>query len=132
VCLFGDVFVRRVALDYAYPLKWLVRQLKPGETAQDVERKESLQRLRSKKSEVAGEMRQARAASRFEVTDVSDTQTLDDALGGKTSAQAQQPTASGGPRLAQPAEQEGYTSRLLAAKKAAQKRAGDRDQNQNQ
>jgi hypothetical protein len=127
LCLFGDVFVRRVALDYAYPLKWIAQKLRPGETAQDVERKASLQRLRSKKSQVTGELEQVKASTRFEVSDVSDTQTLDDALAGKK-AVAREKSASTGPGMSQPTEQEGYTSRLLAAKKAAQKRTGDQEQ----
>ncbi len=125
VCLFGDVFVRRVSLDYAYPLKWVAKKLNPGETTQDSERKESLQRLRSKKSQVTGEMQQAKASTRFEASGVSDTQTLDDALQGKAAGAQDPKSTPSQPGMAQKAEQEGYTSRLLAAKKAAQKRTGD-------
>lgn len=123
-CLFGDVFVRRVSLDYAYPVKWLAKRLNPGETAQDSERKESLQRLRSKKSQISGELEQAKASTRFEADESVDMQVLNDAL---TQVDSRQPStkSTGGLGMTQKDEQEGYTSRLLAAKKKAQKKTGD-------
>ena len=126
ICLFGDVFMRRVALDYAYPLRWISKRLNPGETAQDTERKQSLQRLRSKKSEVSGEMEQVKASTRFESVQSVDTETLDQALAGKTSPTIEsKPTSS--PSMAAKAEQEGYTSRLLAAKKKAAKKTSGKE-----
>lgn len=124
--LFGDVFVRRVSLDYAYPIKWIRKRLNPDETAQDADRKASLQRLRSKKSQVSTEMEQAKASTRFEVTEVSDAQTLDEALDGKKSLVSQAKSSST-PGMEQKQESEGYTSRLLKAKKAAQKKTGEND-----
>ncbi|MEM7477345.1 MAG: glutamine amidotransferase [Planctomycetota bacterium] len=120
-CLFGDVFVRRVSLDYLYPFKWVYKQMNPGETSADSERKESLARLRSKKSEVSDEMQQVKASTRFEVTEAADTDTLEEAMSGKsqTSASAQ---AADRPSISQKEEDEGYTSRLLAAKKRTQKK----------
>ncbi|MFK7734707.1 MAG: VWA domain-containing protein [Pirellulaceae bacterium] len=126
-CLFGDVFVRRVSLDYAYPAKWLYAKLRPGESSQDVERKESLQRLRSKKSQVSGEMEVAKASTRFEVSEAADTETLDEALQGKSATVASRSASSSQPSMSQAKEEEGYTSRLLKAKKAAQKQTGDQD-----
>ncbi len=123
VCLFGDVFVRRVSLDYAYPIKWMVRRLRPGESAQDLERKQSLERLRSKKSQVAGEIEQTKATSRFESSEPGDVVALDEAIAGKTSTAGETRDTSA-PSMAQKEEQGGYTSRLLAAKKAAQKNRG--------
>ncbi len=123
VCLFGDIFVRRVALDYAYPFKWLAKVWNPGETAQDAERKQSLERLRSKKSEVAGEMQEVRAGARFESERTADANTLDQALGKQSTSSTARPTNS--PSISQSEEQAGYTSRLLAAKKAAQKKSQD-------
>ncbi|HBE68334.1 MAG TPA: hypothetical protein DDW52_09325, partial [Planctomycetaceae bacterium] len=66
ICLLGDVFVRRVAVDYLYPLKKAAAYLRPHERAADQSRQESLQRLRNRKSEVSGEMESARASARFE------------------------------------------------------------------
>ncbi|MEM8733991.1 MAG: glutamine amidotransferase, partial [Planctomycetota bacterium] len=126
-CLFGDVFVRRVSLDYAYPVKWAYKKMRPGETAQDTERKQSLQRLRSKKSEVSGEMEQVKASTRFEVTESSDTQTLDEAMQAKSSEATSRSQSAAGPGMSQQKEDEGYTSRLLKAKKAAQKKSGDHE-----
>ena len=131
LALFADIFVRRVSLDYAYPFKWLVRRLQPRETAQDSDRKESLARLRSTKTEVSGELAQARSSTRFEsdgsTTVVTPAQTLGDAQGSATASS----TASGSkrspssPSMAQSEEPSGYTARLLAAKKAAQSKKND-------
>lgn len=124
ICLFGDVFVRRVSVDYAYPIQWLWQRLHPSESAQDVERKASLQRLRSKKSQVSGELEQAKASTRFEVSEVSDTQTLENALEAKSRPLSGNQSVTG-LGMSQPDEVQGYTSRLLAAKKAAQKKTGE-------
>ena len=124
LCLFGDVFLRRVALDYAYPVKWVAKKLNPGETTQDVERKQSLERLRSKKTEVAGEMEQVKASTRFEVDEPADSATLEDAVSGKASLDSSK-AATARPGMEQKQAEEGYTSRLLAAKKAAQKKSTD-------
>lgn len=124
LCLFGDIFVRRVALDYAYPIRWIAKRLKATESAQDSERKQSLERLRSKKTQVSDELENVRAATRFEVAESVDTTTVDEVNAGAASQQKQdRPTAS--PGMAQKQEQAGYTSRLLAAKKAAQKKTGE-------
>lgn len=121
ICLFGDVFVRRVSLDYAYPLKWLVGRLKPKESSQDAERRQSLERLRSKKSQVGESIEEAKGSTRFEADGVSDTTTLDEAMSGKSTLSNEgRPAASQG--MAQKDEDGGYTSRLLAAKKAAKKK----------
>jgi uncharacterized membrane protein len=124
VCLFGDIFVRRVSLDYAYPIKWVVKRLNPGETAADSERKQSLERLRSKKTQVSDEMQDVRANTRFESDGNADPETLNQALSGKSAVAPEvRPTSS--PSMSQKEEPGGYTSRLLAAKKAAQKKSGD-------
>ncbi|HAC91164.1 MAG TPA: hypothetical protein DCF63_11120, partial [Planctomycetaceae bacterium] len=57
VCLFGDIFVRRVALDYAWPMKWLyAKWFRPATSSQDAQRQASLERLRARKSEVGAEV----------------------------------------------------------------------------
>lgn len=119
-CLFSDVFVRRVALDYAYPIKWLIAQTKPRITAEDVARQQSLERLRGRKSEVGQEIDQQRAATRFESDGPVDTETLDEAQGAKATSKTL--AAQAAPTLTEQPKEGGYTSRLLAAKKEAQKR----------
>lgn len=126
-CLFADIFVRRVSVDYLYPLRWVAAKLNPGESAQDIERKESLQRLRSRKTQVSGQIEQAKASTRFEAGDpVADSQTLDEAMASRTTSQQEAASARKEQLgMEQKQESEGYTSRLLAAKKAAQKKQGD-------
>lgn len=125
VCLFGDIFVRRVALDYAYPIKWLSKRLNPGESVQDSERRQSLERLRSKKSQVSGELEDVKANTRFEADGSADATTLDQAMGGKTADLRKENRPPATPGMDQKDEAGGYTSRLLAAKKAAQKKNED-------
>ena len=124
ICLFGDIFVRRVALDYSYPVKWLIAKTRPTVKAEDVARQQSLERLRGRKSAVNEELDQQRASARFESEGPIDSETLDE-------AQSQRPTEAKPARSAQSLSQEptqaGYTSRLLAAKKEAQKKTGQRD-----
>jgi len=122
LCLFGDIFVRRVALDYAYPIKWLsARVFGKTLTDQDQQRHASLERLRVRKTEVAEDVAQARSAVRFEAEHPGDASTLDDALGIRSSSTT--PMRTDAPGLVGGQEEQGYTSRLLAAKKAAQKRS---------
>lgn len=127
LCLFGDIFVRRVALDYAYPLRWLVSRVSGKKMSQqDVERQASLQRLRSRKTEVSEQVESAKASTRFEASQAVEPSTLNQAMGaGQDVAPIKR---SSMPTLSSKDEQEGYTSRLLAAKKAAQKKT-DADPN---
>lgn len=125
VCLFGDILVRRVAVDYLYPVRKLGKLLRPGEKAVDSQRAESLQRLRSKKSEVTSDMETARASTRFESSEAADPSTLEE-LASNASDSARPGAAASSPSLEQKEEQGGYTSRLLAAKKAAKKKTDQR------
>lgn len=122
ICLLSDVFVRRVALDYAYPVKWLVARMKPKTTAEDAARQQSLERLRGRKTAVSQEIDQQRAATRFEAEGPVESQTLEEAQG--KAAQAPKPTAPAAPTLGEAQQEGGYTSRLLKAKKEAQKKTG--------
>ena len=92
LALFGDIFVRRVSIDYAYPFKWLLRRLRPGETAQDSERKQSLEQLAQYQNRSLGELAQGQSATRFEVHEGSAVgvpdHMLDDAQAGAASAGA--------------------------------------------
>jgi uncharacterized membrane protein len=122
---FADVFVRRVTISWEWVgpfLLWLrVKVFGAEETEQHEER---LDRLRSRKAAIAGEIDERRAATRFEpvmpdeggpAPDLDDV--LQDASAGQpTERPQQQPTS----RLSPDAqEEESYTSRLLKAKKKA-------------
>lgn len=121
VCLFGDVFVRRVALDYAYPLQWARAKLFGKSTSEkDLQRQASLDRLRTRKSEVAENVEQSRASARFESEGAGDTSVLEETMGVTKPLTPQ--TRSSAPGMVGQQEQESYTARLLAAKKAAQKK----------
>lgn len=126
VCLFGDIFVRRVSLDYAYPIKWMLMKLRPGATSQDVARQQSLNQLRSKKTQVSEAMEQQRATTRFEATGPTETATLEEAASGKSALTSEAPRKAAS-NMASKDEEGGYTSRLLAAKKAAQKKSGNNE-----
>ena len=123
VCLFADVFVRRVSLDYAYPAKWLLKKLRPGATLQDAARQQNLSQLRSKKNQVSEAMDQQKAATRFEATGPVESATLEEAASGKSGLTSEAPRTAAS-NMASKDEEGGYTSRLLAAKKAAQKKTG--------
>jgi uncharacterized membrane protein len=123
LCLFGDIFIRRVALDYAYPIKWMASKISGKQmTQQDMERQASLQRLRTRKSEVSEQVETARSSTRFEADTEVDLATLQDALPGRTNPAKSEPKTAV-PGLSSKDDQDGYTSRLLAAKKAAQKKS---------
>jgi len=124
VCLFADIFVRRVSLDYAYPAKWLLKKFRPGATLQDAARQQNLNQLRSKKSQVSEAMDQQKATTRFEATSPTESSTLEEAASGKSALTNETPRTAAS-NMASKDEEGGYTSRLLAAKKAAQKKTGN-------
>ena len=97
-------------------------RLKPKESAQDAERRQSLERLRSKKSQVGDAIDEVKGSTRFEADGTSDTSTLDEAMSGKV-AQTPASRPTGTPGMAEKEQDGGYTSRLLAAKKAAKKKS---------
>ena len=85
-------------------------------------RQQSLERLRGRKSEIGQEIDQQRAASRFESEGPVDTNTLDEAQSSKTTTKAVSHAV--GPSMTDQPKESGYTARLLAAKKEAQKKTG--------
>ena len=120
------VFVRRVAFDFS----WLTTayaavrdRFVRKEEGQEVA--ERLERLRSQKEAIAGQIDERRAAARFEPQpdEAAAAGDLDRVLseqGGATPRPAAPPPPSTG-LAAGDAEQESYTSRLLKAKKEAWK-----------
>ncbi len=126
VCLFGDVFVRRVALDYSYPIRTASAWLKPKQRDEDVNRKESLQRLRSRKTEVSGELESAKAATRFDAAPGAAANDIEELTDGKLGADKTARTGQK-PSLQDDKADDSYTSRLLAAKKAAKRNTDSKD-----
>ena len=122
--LFGDVFIRRVQVNLAWvgPLAGrtarLVLRRRPAPAAPA-----TMDRLRSRKAEVAGQFDQLRAAARFEA---APERTVNlDAL----DESAAPPPAAAAPSQPPPAQQkpeeESYTERLLRAKKKVWKEKRD-------
>lgn len=124
---FADVFVRRVSvsLDWIGPaIVWL--RVKVFGQEQPEQHEERLDRLRSRKAAIAGEIDERRAAARFEPTlpeEGAPVVTLDDVLqdvarGMAPGEPAKRPASQLSPGEA---EEESYTSRLLKAKQKAWK-----------
>ena len=126
---FADVFVRRVTVsfDWVGPfLVWMRTKLFGAEDTDDHE--ERLDRLRSRKAAVAGEIDERRAATRFEPEMPEDgapaardlDEVLQDAAGGGAPVEQSRPRPTS--QLTPDAQEEdSYTSRLLKAKKKAWK-----------
>jgi uncharacterized membrane protein len=128
-CLFfADIFVRRVTINFdwvAPSVVWLRNKVWRIQVEQKVE--EVLDRLRSSKAEVADQIDDRRAATRFEPVpddmDVASAKTLEEVLedtsplSGRPGSE-KRPTTQMTPDAA---DEESYTTRLLKAKKQAWK-----------
>jgi hypothetical protein len=124
-CLFfADIFLRRVQVGFGWAgvllgrlRHWITRYEPPTEQV------ETIQRLQSRKAEVAGQIEQRRAATRFEPPPETATRapTTTDAGGPK-------PATPAAPSLGaeSPAEAESYTERLLRAKKKVWEERGEK------
>ncbi|MCA9121045.1 MAG: VWA domain-containing protein [Planctomycetaceae bacterium] len=130
---FADVFVRRVtiSLEWIGPATTWLRVKIFGQEEQE-RHEERLDRLRSRKAAIAGEIDERRAATRFEPSmpeDGTPTVTLDEVMqdvgGGMTTGQPpQRPATQLSPESI---EEESYTSRLLKAKQKAWKDNKDKE-----
>jgi len=122
---FGDVFVRRVALDLGLPLRMLAARLRlrrEGSNALNAEQKNRLDRLRSSKTVVSDDLQKQRASTQFEADPdlpVS-ANSAEDAFGLKDSSASRPELTAKKPSLGIDQEQS-YTSRLLDAKRKAKK-----------
>jgi hypothetical protein len=120
-CLFFfDVFVRRVTVSFAWvgPLAVGVRDRLLGRPGRpDVEA--TMERLRSSKAEVTGQLEQKLAALRFEPTAETpgDAASLEETIAKSNEAAAQR--AARQASLTPEQEQDSYTTRLLKAKQKA-------------
>ncbi len=126
---FFDVFVRRVAIPVAKGLakaKDYIKRLFGGED--ETEAPKSMSRLQTRKAELEKKFEERRAATRFEpiAEDTVDkkksgSQQLEDVLSSEHRKEVQSPpTARPDPKLEEK-KQASYTSRLLDAKRRAQK-----------
>ena len=119
--LFLDVFVRRVQVSFAWvpTLAGRAGALLFGRQ-QEVTQVETIDRLRSRKAEVAGKVDQLRATSRFEASEEAGSDTpIDLATPSVEAPDAKTQTPSLTDQDA--ADEDTYTSRLLKAKKKAWK-----------
>lgn len=118
-----DVFVRRVAIRLAPFWNWLMTRLGFGRQ-QPALAGPSLDRLRSRKAEVARELNERRSVSRFEVTpppgsDASGKEMLDAVLESEIAKEREVLPPKPVTNLDQPAES--HTARLLELKRKAKK-----------
>lgn len=128
-CLFlGDVFVRRVAINFEW-VSPVVREVKRrlGFSVTDAPKNDIIERLRSRKASIAGEIDERRAATRF-APDLSEaSEAASDILAQASGDARERPAAPSEPRpglAAGQAEEKTYTDRLLEAKRKARKDAG--------
>jgi len=127
VAFFGDVLIRRVTMgvEWLYPAwAWMRRQVFGATDAVVVD--ERLARLKSKKAEVADELDERRAGSRFEPQPDAAPPDLAVLSGDAASRERPPAPASDQPGMT-PAEKEAdtYTARLLKAKQQAKKNKPD-------
>ena len=126
---FADVFIRRVSLSWEWllPIKnWIWTRVLQREVAPVVDAR--LERLRSRKAAVAGDLQERRATARFEPladtsSNVSLADVMDKAAGGAplTATAESQEAAKKQTLGPMESEQESYTARLLKAKQQARK-----------
>ncbi len=126
-CLFFfDIFLRRVAVSFSWAPRvaalgrdWLLRR------KQAVQPTEYMDRLRSRKAEIAERLEQQRAGARFESSSPPPTNTavLEPELP-RQAAPERQPVAVA--TVAEPPPEESYTGRLLKAKKKVWDEQGKR------
>jgi len=116
-CIFlGDVFIRRVNVNFAWLPPLLVRLRDFVLRRQPLPAPpQYIERLKSRKAEVAGHLDQLRAATRFELPSQSpaDVKTLDELAPPVPS----EPCSPGPSLVPEQKEEETYTERLLKAKK---------------
>ena len=122
---FADVFVRRVALDVGLPLRMLaarLRRRRDDSKAMDAEQKNRLDRLRSSKNIVGDDLLKQRASTQFEPDrDVPASVTTAEEAFGVGASKTSRPDALPKKPSMGVEEEQSYTSRLLDAKRKANK-----------
>lgn len=125
VLFFADVFVRRVAIDLGVPIRWVAEKLTRKTSAADAQRVARLDQLRGQKSAVSDELDRQRASVQFEPEEgfqSSDAGSGTGAFSGIDSPTKREDLTSNRPSMQADKEEEGYTSRLLKAKRDAKKK----------
>ena len=122
---FGDVFVRRVALDVGLPLRMLaakLRRRRDSSNAVNLEQKKRLDRLRSSKTIVGDDLQKQRASSQFEPDqDIAASETAAEDAFGLGDPKSNRSDAISKKLSLGVDEEQSYTSRLLEAKRKAKK-----------
>jgi uncharacterized membrane protein len=123
---FADVFVRRVSVDFGYPLRWFAAKLKLRQSrtqAIDSERKSRMDRLRNQKSSVSDDLDRQRASTQFEPNEefAGRSTAASDAFSASSSSQSRTANSSAEKPSMSVEEEQSYTSRLLDAKRKAKK-----------
>ncbi len=135
IVFLADVFVRRVTItaDWLLPAyRWLQSRFRGRSVDQQVEQR--LERLRSRKDELAQSIEQRRAATRFEPQTEAGATTqerdLDSVLRDATTASPAPPPAPQVPPAStvDQSESDNYTARLLEAKRRAREEEAKRRQ----
>ncbi len=121
---FGDVFVRRVAVDWSWTepvVQWIRTKL--GRTVEEEPEGETrLERLRRRKEQVSGQMEERRAAARFEPMEEANLdEVVQEASAASTSIESPTETRTSNSIAPTVDEQDNYTARLMKAKKDALK-----------
>jgi hypothetical protein len=132
---FADVFVRRVSVDLGLPLRKLAAFMsKRKGTAEDQSRQVTLERLRTSKSKVSDEIGRHRSNTSLQETqETTDSPAISSEVSAANSFGRQIESSTKSPNARPtdennktskntPTDSENYTSRLLEAKRKAQKK----------
>ncbi len=118
-CLFfGDVFVRRVAVNFAWVMPLIVTAVSwIARREPEAEKDDRLDRLRSRKAQVEDSIDRQKAAARFEIA--PDEEVSLDVLEDPTAQRTQGPgpATQKSPEMAPEEQEDDFTARLLKAKK---------------
>jgi len=126
----ADVFIRRVAVDFGWPLRKLAAFMSQMKTSEvDLARQKSLERLRSSKSQVSNDLEKQRSSTSMELPDPLESNpnpSSSDAFGTAAFKPAESKSTGSAPSDSLPksksnSDNEDYTSRLLEAKRKAKK-----------
>ena len=124
---FADVFIRRVAVDFGWPLRKLASLITRRKTSEeDQARQKSLERLRTSKSRVSSDLEKQRAATSMELPEPDASPTAGkssnaEAFGTSESRQVSNQAADAKAKSTNDPDADNYTARLLEAKRKAKK-----------
>jgi len=124
---FADVFVRRVAVDFGWPIRKLAGLLSRRKASEaDQARQKSLDRLRTSKTRVADDIQKQRTATTMELPEPTAGDPTRPASGSDAFGSADTKPKAGSPKSRPDdgkgsEEKDDYTARLLEAKRKAKK-----------